>query len=629
MIRYGKDSDIMRKKRFLSLMLLCVFILSSGLGACTAKKVANNEDDTVRQESGVVDTAYTGGKLDMVTKNDFYVTFDDLERGTEYASENAETTFKYSYLSLVAKHTTFYIDASEDGYAIRYYRSENSVGTDPYIDLDVDGRITSDVFICQADYKMASDYNLSGGILQVIYRASGKAGIFWNPMSLDPQGNIIVNGSKVGAISKNRYTNIAVAVDVTSFTYQVYINGKSVITAMLDPKEMAGYSFSDVRIIQSGGNYSGGMYVDNIALYEGRYPVSVIPDEDTEIAVSEDFEALSAGGYTGSVLSVNYQASLNVRQSSDGNKFVSAQLSYTEAVISVPRGGIGSEDFIFSVDLYKGDNSAETILKAGYYEFVNVKADGAVFTGDELLFYIESSKWVNISVAVRQDGYAVFIDGILCGEVSTEIPDLEGASIVLRGAAGDEIKLDNIKLYRAFFPINYVGTMPEKTITLYSAENFDIMGGDCSVSVEEIDGYELVKISDIKQGKPMEIKLADTELGEGNPGSYNAIRMTFYCPQDYNYAFLCILDCGQQSGGWSYYSQYICLDEKGWLTITLDFSELAPSRTPDFSKIYAISFNNKGWAFPDNGGNYNSESWGNASETELEFYIYSIDFVKN
>lgn len=617
----------MKKKRYMSLLFAGVCLFSSVLSSCAGSWKAAGEAGIARQQSGVTDASYTGGKLDMVTKNNFYVTFDDLERGTKYASEESESTFKYNCLSLVAKKTTFYVDASEDGNALRYYRSKNSAGVDPYIDLDVDGRISSNRYVCQVDLKMAGDYNMSGGILQVIYRASGKSGIFWNPMSLDNKGNIVLGGKTIGSISKNRYTNVAVAVDVAARKYEVYINGKYAAATELKAGDMTGYAFSDVRIVQTGGNQSGGLYVDNIALYEGKYPVSIIPDENTAITVNESFEALGTGEYSGTILGATSQAALTVKQSADGNKFLSAKLSYTEAVIAVPRGGIGNDDFIFSVDVYKNNNSASMTMKVGYFDFVTVGKDGAIIVGGSEVFRIAGEEWVNISVAVRADSFCVFVDGILCGEGDSD-PDLDTASLVLRGNAGDELKLDNIKMYRAFFPINYAGTMPESSFTVYSAENFDIMGGNCRASVDVIGEHELAKITDIGQNKVMDIRLEDTGL-DGNLGQYDTLRMTFYCPEAYNYALLCVLDCGQQSGGWSYYSDYICLDEKGWFTITLDLKEFASARTPDFSLINAISFYNRGWNFDDKGGEYNSEKWGNASESELEIYIHSIELVKN
>ncbi len=608
-------------------MPAAICLLTVVLGSCAPVSEGVAGDHTVQPNASVVDTAYTGGKLDMVTKNGFYESFDDVEAGTEYASEDGERTYALGRLSLVTKRTTFYIEKSDDGNAIRYHRSGNSVGIDPYIDVDIEGGISSSRYICQADFKMASDYNMGGGILQVIYRASGKPGVFWSTMSLDAQGNILVGGTKIGALNKNTFTNLAVAVDIGNLSYKIYIDGKEAGTYSMAPNDITGYYFADVRVIQTSGSHSGSLYVDNIAVYEGKYPASMIPSDDTEIAVSEDLETQNVGAYNGSVISTDSRTYLEVRQSADDNKFLSARLNYADSTLSFPRGGIGNDEFVFSADIYRNDASPAVTLKAGYRELVTVEKNGEILVDDNTVFYVGTDEWLSISAAVRADGFSVFVNGILCAEVNDTLSELNGAYLILNGNAGDYVFIDDIRIYRAYLPIEYSGTMPEKTYTLYSYDNYEIMLGECNVSPVTVDGIPLVKVNNIGLGKPMEVKFADAGFDE-NPGDYNAVRMTFYCPQAYNYALLCLLDCGQQEGGWSYYSEYFCLEEKGWVTITLEFNDMAPSRTPSYEYINSVAFNNEGWAFTDKGGIYNSESWGNASERELEFYIYRIELVK-
>ena len=64
-------------------MPAAICLLTVVLGSCAPVSEGVAGDHTVQPNASVVDTAYTGGKLDMVTKNGFYESFDDVEAGTE------------------------------------------------------------------------------------------------------------------------------------------------------------------------------------------------------------------------------------------------------------------------------------------------------------------------------------------------------------------------------------------------------------------------------------------------------------------------------------------------------------------------------------------------------------------
>ncbi len=620
-----KSSSI---KRVLALAMTAVTAISV-FSACekkeTVREIAYEETESPRFE--VADIAYTGNQLAMVDKNELYESFDSLEKQT-FGSKSASTNKSVGRVNMVIKNTEFEVVDSEDGKAIlyRHYADETA---DPYFDLDIQNVITSSRYICQADFKMGVDFKMGGTLLQIIYRSSTSGNAFWSLLSFDSNGNIKCGKEVIGTLSKVYYTNVAAAVDMTNRTFEVYLNGKHVATGKIGNQELTDHRFTQVRYLQvSGENHSGSMYIDNIATYEGTFPTAAIPNEEVKHAVNEGFDETALGAYRGGALTVDTNsAELNVVQSDDGNNFLSGTLKLPQTVLSFKPSTIAETgSYVIALDMYRKSN-VSVKMSIGNRDILTIAPNGNITADGEAIAINDGEKWETLSVAVSKDKYEIYSGGHVCHTVEENLMESTAVYITVSGARGDRFFIDDVKIYQSSIPFEYKGEAVQ-SFKLMDHTMIEKLGGASKFSLSDKyfdkNGDPLIKVNNINVGTVLSMKLADAGFEE-NPASYDAFRMTIYCPEAYNYYLLLILDCGKKDGQWNYYSEYIKLDERGWCTITVDFGDMTSNRNPAFKDIFQITFQNSGWNF---GKTYNVQATDSALNTEVEYYIESIELIK-
>ncbi len=613
---------------FIFSLLMC----ASAFSSCAVKTVENDIKYIPSEtKQDVADIAYTGGRLDLASKDGFYESFDDIEVGTVYGTGDSESSASVGAIHFVPKMTKFDIVKSSDGNVLHYFRSANANDQkkDPYLDVNISEKIAVEKHIAQVDLKLANDFAVKFNVIQSLYRKSGANLVSLSVVTCEQNGNLTVGGKVIGALSKNEYTNVAVMTDPVNFTYIVYINGVEKASGSYKKSDLTGYSFTQVRYVQAGSNNgTGGVYLDNIAVYSGETPTAFIPTENATHTVNEDFNNLQAGNYSSSKIRFdNKTAQATVKISDDKNGFLSCKLLGHETTVSFADTLLSGGDYIISSDFYLKQNDVEFSFDFNGTELYTVGKDGKVRVGGDVIARLEFDTWQTLSVAIYSSGFSVYQNGRSVYDDSVDMSSKGGTpKMKLTGSEDSTLFMDNVRIYRARLPFNYSGN-PRDVFTLVDSSKASALSGKANFTVsndyKNENGDPLIKITNLNGQL---VKVATEQLGfTDDPSKYGSVRLRFYCPEDYNYAVLFILDCGQNSEGWCYYSDYIYFDEPGWVTVEFDILKMSPSRHPSISTLGAISFEVSGWAF---GATENVKETESAQNKEVTLYLDKIELIK-
>lgn len=110
--------------------------------------------------------------------------------------------------------------------------------------------------------------------------------------------DITADGKTVGTLSKDKWTNIAAAMDIATRTYDVYVDYKKVASNVAFTCSTFGYP-NMMNLVGNGGT----VHIDNIAIYSGREPrpirynnyetISMIRADRADLSVMKSMQVLN------------------------------------------------------------------------------------------------------------------------------------------------------------------------------------------------------------------------------------------------------------------------------------------------------------------------------------------------
>ncbi len=627
-------NKLKRTASFLSAVLFAVTSFSS----CAVQTVSD-EPKYVPSEAKpeIADIAYTGGKFELADKDGLYESFDNIDAGTVYGTGDSESGTTVGSLNFVPKLTKFDIAKSIDGNALHYTRSQNADKNkkDPYIDVNINKKIGVEKYIAQVDLMLADDYALSPNIIQAIYRKEGASLISLSAVSCNKKGEILSYGTVIGKLSKTEYTNIAVLTDPISLTYIVYINGVEKTSGSFERNnkkyDLTGYYFAQTRYIQAGNNCgTGGLYIDNIAVCSGDIPPSFVPSDDISYTVNENFNSVSNGSYTSNKIRFDTKTvDATVKTSDDKNRFISCKLKSSASTVNFTETLLSGGDYTVSGLFYRKSDSAGFSVMLGDNELCTVDKNGRLTYNGSTLSRTETESWQRISASVSKSGFTVYLDGQSVFTQSIDLSKETGKpTLKIFGSTDETVFFDDIAIYRAKLPIEYSGNK-KNSFVLMDSSKADILSGTAEISVEDesigSNGKKLIKLDGLNNaGRILKFTASDSGFTD-SAQNYSTVRLRFYCPEEYNYSLLVLIDCGMTAKGWGYFSDYILLDERGWVTAELKISEMDSNRSPSLSTFSSVTFETSGWGF---GKTQNVKETESAQNGEVVIYLESIEFVK-
>ena len=483
-------------------------------------------------------------------------------------------------------------------------------------------------------------------MFQVIYRRTASdyykaQNFFYAMMSMDINGNIkSATGSKLlCTLNKIAYTNIAIVVKLAEREVDIYINGQYVHTNTLPNDDITLANSSSVRVMTcSGQNGTGGIYVDNMAMYPGKYPAVSITDDSAKQTVNENFNSVNEGEYSGKNFTYEKtSAEAMVKLSSDGNKYLGVKAKRDNVSVAVPLRALDANNVVFGYDFYRPDDNLGYTLSAGDNELLKVLPNGKIKVGDKTIYITDTNKWYTLSVSIANQKLKVFINGTLYYDGDLTTTDYSSFGFLINGGANLSLYLDNLNIYEGIFAKEF-SSLTETSKVIINYENIESLSAPVDKNAPQKpftlsndiltpEGNPTIKMDGLGLGVVLNFSLEDFD----NLAKYDGIKVNMYLEDDYNYYLLVVLDCGNRPDvngktQWSYYYKYILLSGKGWKTFNINFETLSSSRAPARDHIIGFSFRNTGWDFPSSGKNVKNTVDSNcALEEDVILYLGSIE----
>ena len=254
-----------------------------------------------------------------------------------------------------------------DNFARIYSQSNAGVGGGNghgYRDIVFSQTKTSVVFELDFKYPDTLQPNEANGMfeLQMGGRQSGALKNF-SCMKVDSSGNILIGGTKVGTITKDAWTKVAIVFDPVTRTYTGYVNGSKMVTCAMPAADAFPYDFfSEARMNNNQRNANKVTVIDvqNIYVYKADAPIYL-----AGLADYEDMSMIEDGVYSDVVLAGD--ASLNYKPDAQTKDYV----YYFDKDSTVPYMG------------YK-QHSALKIVERNGYKTLNFTTGDSVLSLDTL-----------------------------------------------------------------------------------------------------------------------------------------------------------------------------------------------------------------------------------------------------
>ncbi len=405
--RLGVSVDAASKK---------IWVYNDGRTMTSARYTGENFGDIV---------SYFG--VQVSGKRDASVLVDNVAicRGTGYVKANAIPREKYNFEIIEitdeaqSENNTVYLNRSfdEDSTEVFNYFTltpydntievkDNPLSDSKYLHLVKlssqscrfvvkTGASASANIIAQADFSTENDITTDARLF------TGNDGYHY--LRARTGGDIFIPGINkvVGKISRYKWTNVAIAVNVSEATYDVYIDGE-LIEENVEIQDKITPDFSTLGMALSSGN-AGDLCIDNIRVYDGTEPrdnveaaqvVSVLPD--TKIAIDALNSKVAVGFYSDAlhVKGKRIYAKNEVVLDEGDNPFVS------EADLNTLFGT--QSGFAGKSDIYEGYYDLYRAAEALGYKRAGVDGKCAVFSKNDINISDETMAEVNRYLAFER-----------------------------------------------------------------------------------------------------------------------------------------------------------------------------------------------------------------------------------
>lgn len=583
-----------------------------------------------------------------------------------------------SYFSTAAKDGALYLIADKGGVngsgALLIQRE--GTNQDAYVELTTNGMsaltarhtLEFDVNVGEGligdGFNIYSRKELNGACSQVFIRLT-QTGLY------DGDGALLYEFPAFG------WYHISLAVDDEARTYDVYVDGGKLTNGTkYTNKNYPAFSDQRLTTYRIATNVGEGLdtyiYLDNLSVCDGVEPANrdeakdnvIYKDNFTEVLkafeVSREgvLKAMSSLGFTGSNLaSVFSPYKVNKNNMSEETEI---PLMYD---YSVEVGGkYGGE---FGGFVYVDENDDSKYIKFGndadYTVTTNIR--GSVLTGRYSVAGTEEEPEARITLkdgALDRNYYSVLKEGKLSVYSDYNLTKLEAVYVLFASDIpfnGTTLAIDEDNFFMSiliddyFKKAEFIAHTPDANVEALDAQYsyadgvLTITAGDKEFKFNYTDGkltygagddiktfdvyvdnskWETtgdetiaVKWQNFITGKTQIDFFADVEAGTG--AQWQNIRFNYYVPQSsVNYTFMIIVDTGNSSEGWSYYSATFKHASAGWYTFDKAITSMGQSRTPDMSRFAGkVSITSAGWS--------NGPAGGKAGTAEDGYALYIQD----
>ena len=662
-----------------------VVLTSCSLIGCAGGKPIGDLADKSTVDGNVTDTAYeyTQDEADQLYSFGKFEDYENVTVGTKYEMEG-DTTVSAGSFSYRPKWSVFQVVEDEGDHALKFQRNavSNSKGLDPHFDMELKNHIKAgNTFVAEMDIKLITE-KADIRVLQTIYRPAGQSTVFCAYLEIK-NGKLSLGDKIIADIPVGEYVKIACVMDQKNGLMDVYVNGYMVYygyTYIKSTEYSKNCDPAQIRFLYSNSGECTVM-ADNVAVYTANTPMYIAKVTESDIKTVGKFEFDSPlGKYNGEKgLTVSAgKSTFNIINTPDGRGILEYKAT-TEGVSYFSVSAVDCEAmWNYSTEIYLTEEYNDFSLAAIYgSEWVSVLEIRGTVLYDCLqnvaVKDIGVDQWVKVDLFVNGmkntydicvDGYRYIDDAPIKASVINSIISINvGVNNV---PERDTVYyFDSIHLYNATDILGCIGNSTksvEKVYTVISPDNYSWARGEEASEVTVTDEVKGTGANTLKYAgftKRLQLGLGGTGLTKQATGDYDfngidAIRISFYAPQNAGRTFVLILDCGdvysdangnkyydgtwKKNGNnyvsdkypgvtattkeWSYYNLFVTFDSEGWATMTVPRASFSSTRSPDWAHVESIRLEPTGWKLETE---YNHDAL--LTDEKAVYYIDSVELI--
>lgn len=655
----------MKKIRILAVVLAVLMLPFGLLISCNNNTNPDDPADSSSWTTGPIDTqeVTTLPPVDDGTAEGYllYFTFDNAPRGefrTDLEPYNSYFTFEDS------KEGALYLVDDKGGVngggALLIQRE--GANSDAYVEFSTLKMGSS--FIAQHTFEF--DINIGEGLvgdgINIYSRKELNGACSQVFVRITEDGVYDGDGSLLYEFPAFGWYHISVAVDDEARVYDIYVDGGKMTNGtkysninypVFSEQRLTTYRIA-LNATSGADTYA---YIDNFSICTGLEPSERDTDKDDitykdnftevlkafEVSKEGALDAMNRHGFTGSNLTSLFSVYKVNKNNMSSDTEIPLMYDY-----SVEVGGKYGGEFGGTIYVDKTDNSKYLQFVSDANYTINTNIRGSVISGTYSIAGTEDEPEARFSIqegALERTYYSILRDGTLYLYSDYNLTKLEGEFVLFESDIpfnGVQLVVDEENFYMSILIDDYFGEIDfivhagDDNLELPSAEytyNNGVLtitadgkdftfnyadgkltygsGDDTKTFEEYVDNSKwettgdetlAIKWQNFVSGKTQLDFYADVEEGTGP--QWTNIRFNYYIPQEsVNYTFMVIVDTGNSSEGWSYYSKTFKASSPGWYTFDETITSMGQSRTPDMERFTGkISITTAGWSNGPAGG---------------------------